>query len=547
MKSRNASGVLLSLVLLSACGRQISSADLPTLSHSSEVGASTTSSTTTSIKPNTSTGGKGAIHALALHLNDPVPASLIVTYQGLDWVWASPCALNGCTTGILIGKEGFNFATPGQWALRPNVSMFRNPDKCASPWFDQQYDHCDFGDPEIGAYGSVEAGGTGQIGSFSPTMDPYSETWLVRATPVAIGKPTNLMLKAGSVSPNSTGTHTMTWTAPGTGFQYTLQHKNTGGAYSDVDGSIPTNEKQLAEAEGTWTYQVKANGGAYSDPSAPVVVDKTAPTAPTVTVNGATPTGIWYKDSAAVAFNGSTDPALADTSAGSGVASYQGAQTFTTSGTPSYSGTATDAVGNVSAATTGSVKVDATAPSVAFASCPTSVILGTAQSLGWTASDGQSGLSSAASGSVTLPTSTVGPKTVTTTATDAVGHATTASCTVNVIYAFRGFLAPVDNLPIVNTAKAGSAVPLKFSLSGNQGLGILAAGSPTVTRYTCAAGAPSGDLGVLATFSNSGLQYDATSDTYNYVWKTSSTMVGCYQVDVKLIDGTSHVANFQLQ
>ena len=38
---------------------------------------------------------------------------------------------------------------------------------------------------------------------------------------------------------------------------------------------------------------------------------------------------------------------------------------------------------------------------------------------------------------------------------------------------FTGFLRPVDNPPAVNVVNAGQAVPVKFSLSGNQGLGCL--------------------------------------------------------------------------
>jgi hypothetical protein len=46
-------------------------------------------------------------------------------------------------------------------------------------------------------------------------------------------------------------------------------------------------------------------------------------------------------------------------------------------------------------------------------------------------------------------------------------------------YLFSSFFPPVDNPPTVNMAKAGRAVPVRFSLGGDQGLDILAAGSPT--------------------------------------------------------------------
>src|SRR5262249_52916040 len=37
---------------------------------------------------------------------------------------------------------------------------------------------------------------------------------------------------------------------------------------------------------------------------------------------------------------------------------------------------------------------------------------------------------------------------------------------------FGGFFQPVDNLPALNVVKAGSGIPVKFSLGGNQGLDI---------------------------------------------------------------------------
>ena len=41
-------------------------------------------------------------------------------------------------------------------------------------------------------------------------------------------------------------------------------------------------------------------------------------------------------------------------------------------------------------------------------------------------------------------------------------------------YNFRGFFAPVQADPVLNVVKAGSSVPLKFSLGGDQGLKVLA-------------------------------------------------------------------------
>ena len=61
--------------------------------------------------------------------------------------------------------------------------------------------------------------------------------------------------------------------------------------------------------------------------------------------------------------------------------------------------------------------------------------------------------------------------------TDA-GNFSVDEATVSVLYNFSGFFQPVDNLPTLNAVKAGQAIPVKFSLNGDQGLSIFAAGYP---------------------------------------------------------------------
>jgi hypothetical protein len=93
--------------------------------------------------------------------------------------------------------------------------------------------------------------------------------------------------------------------------------------------------------------------------------------------------------------------------------------------------------------------------------------------------------------------------------------------------------------------KAGSAVPVKFSLGSDQGLSILAAGSPSSQKITCDAGAPVDGIEETVTAGASSLSYDATSDQYIYVWKTDKAWAAsCHQLTVTLIDGTSHTAKF---
>ena len=77
------------------------------------------------------------------------------------------------------------------------------------------------------------------------------------------------------------------------------------------------------------------------------------------------------------------------------------------------------------------------------------------------------------------------------TARDEDGAATTRTVTVRVTtpppatWPWDGFFQPVDNLPVVNTVKAGQAVPVKFSLGGDRGLDIFAPGFPQSGQTSC--------------------------------------------------------------
>jgi hypothetical protein len=115
-------------------------------------------------------------------------------------------------------------------------------------------------------------------------------------------------------------------------------------------------------------------------------------------------------------------------------------------------------------------------------------------------------------------------------------------------YSFTGFFSPVDNPPMFNTVKAGASVPVKFSLAGDQGLGILAAGSPASQRIACDSRAPLDAIEETATAGSSGLQYNAFTDQYTYVWKTEKGWANsCRQLNVKLDDGSDHLASFQFR
>jgi hypothetical protein len=199
-------------------------------------------------------------------------------------------------------------------------------------------------------------------------------------------------------------------------------------------------------------------------------------------------------------------------------------------------------------------RVDITAPLVSLA-CPTDpALLGSAATATWSASDEEhgSGLATPAEGLLELDTSSVGSKTATVpagTAIDVAGNASTeAGCDYSVIYDWGGFLSPIDTGDVVNSVKVGSSVPVKFSLAGDQGLGVLAADSPTIEFGACSPSASVDAIEQTATAGASGLTYDAETDAYTFVWKTEKSWAGkCGTLTVRLTDGTTHTAQFSFR
>jgi hypothetical protein len=113
---------------------------------------------------------------------------------------------------------------------------------------------------------------------------------------------------------------------------------------------------------------------------------------------------------------------------------------------------------------------------------------------------------------------------------------------------FGGFFPPVDNPPGVNVVNSGRAIPVKFSLSGDKGLNIFAAGFPVSQQIACDDGAPASEIEQTVTAGESSLSYDAESDTYTYVWKTEDSWAGtCRQLILRLSDGSERVAYFKFK
>lgn len=208
--------------------------------------------------------------------------------------------------------------------------------------------------------------------------------------------------------------------------------------------------------------------------------------------------------------------------------------------------------GNTATTTTTLTVNDTTAPVI---SCPTDIVVylplnspDTSMAVSYPAATATDNCSTPtitynhASGSV-FP---VGTTTVTATATDAAGNPSSCTFNISVLYNFTGFFQPVDNLPTLNVVQAGKGVPVQFSLSGNKGLNIFAAGYPMTVSINCDGSAPQSDVELTLNAGGSSLSYDV--DQYNYVWKTESSWKGtCRQLVLKLNDGTLHTANFKFK
>ena len=310
------------------------------------------------------------------------------------------------------------------------------------------------------------------------------------------------------------------------------------------------------QAAVTYSCSATSDGGDAGPVDVTIKRDGTAPTveytsaAPAVTGGGPNAAG-WYKSDVVATFAATDnlsgfDAAGTLTSTDTNTSTDEG--TAVSVGSPAF----TDHAGNTvaaNAATSAAFKIDMTAPVVAVNGVTNGAtyILGSVPAAGCSTTETLSGVKAATSLS-----SSGGPVgSITATCSAATDNAdntgSPASVTYTVIFDFAGFFRPVDNLPALNVAKAGSAIPLKFSLGGNQGLSILAAGFPTSKVSNCdVAGAPD-VIEETVTAGQSSLSYDSTADQYVYVWKTDKNWAGsCRTLTVKLADGTIHQALFKL-
>ena len=180
-------------------------------------------------------------------------------------------------------------------------------------------------------------------------------------------------------------------------------------------------------------------------------------------------------------------------------------------------------------------------------------ILGAVPQAGCSTTDAESGVAIEAvlslSGGTTLG---VGDFTATCSgALDNAGNSgNTATIHYSVTFLFTGFTGPVDNLPVINIAKAGQSIPLKWRITDANGNPItnLTDVTVTATSLSCNAAITSDSIEEYAT-SNSGL-HNLGDGYYQWSWRIPTSYANsCKTLRLDLGEGTGneHTALFQFR
>jgi MBG domain (YGX type) len=124
----------------------------------------------------------------------------------------------------------------------------------------------------------------------------------------------------------------------------------------------------------------------------------------------------------------------------------------------------------------------------------------------------------------------------------------TKTVNINVNYTFVGFLQPIDNMPTVNSVKAGQTIPVKWQLKDAAGnlisdLGSLASSGLQSVKIACDTGAPVDAVEELAAPGSTMFRFDGTQFIFN--WQTTKSWAGtCRLMTVTLKDGNIYSAQF---
>jgi hypothetical protein len=318
------------------------------------------------------------------------------------------------------------------------------------------------------------------------------------------------------------------------------------GAFGTTSGVNPSVNLPLGPND----VSLVVNDGTVDSPSVTVRITVRDTTPPTVSVSQsplASGNG-WNNTNVEVTFQGSDVNGVSDP-----VTCNLSPQLIASEGANQpVNASCTDAANNSTPGST-QVSIDKTLP-VASVSCPATVQIGANAQALVSVSDALSGVAgqSHADGNHPLDTASLGTKSFQVTASDNAGNQGSGSCSYEVLdasYVFIGFLAPVDNLPLINAAKAGQGLAMKWRIGDGQGGYRSDLGAVVSTRYalvSCPDEAETvGEMMEADDSGKSGLHFDEADQQFVYVWKTSKSMGGkCANFVLTLDDDSVHEASF---
>ncbi|HSJ22525.1 MAG TPA: PxKF domain-containing protein [Nocardioidaceae bacterium] len=378
------------------------------------------------------------------------------------------------------------------------------------------------------AYKIAGTGGDGQAGCNASDGSPAYVTLSVPAGVSAAGS---------TLSSQST----LTFTACNV-FQYVTFASSAVGSHpishSVVDAGVGEYKN-----EADWTLKVLSSGA--SDTTAPEI---------SYTVDPADPNGDngWYTGDVTVTWHVSDESGIDEDSD----CKDEDVDTlnYDTDG-ETFSCAATDIHGNSDTVTTGSIKRDATDPTITWdAGSPAdgaSYYFGDSiPSAGCTADDATSGVN-ADGCQVTGGGAAVGPHTLTAKATDKAGNETIETRNYTVLaWTMDGFYRPVDmGTGKLNTVKAGSTVPLKFNVfKGDERLTSGIGATFSAKKVNCESGAVEDMIEEIASTGKTELRYDADGQQWVQNWATPKSGAGsCFVVTMKTADDSTIKADFKLR
>jgi len=341
-------------------------------------------------------------------------------------------------------------------------------------------------------------------------------------------------------------TVTLKATDAGVGGVTTYYTVNNGGPQM-YDGPLSFTAEGVSTVE---YWSVDALGNAETPKSVTVKIDRTAP----VTTATSSATGWTNADKVTVTFTASDRPTGDHAGVDYTEYSLDGGNWLTgtsvdvtNEGVHDIAYRSVDKAGNTEIAKTITVKIDRTAPTIAITTPQdgATYLLNAKVAASWSASDGASGIGSAA-GTVAngqfIDTSTVGQKTFTVTATDKAGNQATKTVTYNVVYSHGVDFLPPVNPDGTSCFKLGSTVPIKFQLTDASGAYVsTAVATLEVTYVDPSTGNEVTEDVVSTSAATSGnlFRYDPTSNQYIFNMGTKRYKVGTYIILARLDDGST--------